>query len=202
MARKQSCIDALRRPSGGPFIDAGYQEVILPSIYEASTFIGKMGEEKEEKMWTFDTRGDNPTRVALVPEITGMIQELWNSGWSKSMKKPTRLFYLSRCYRYDRPQKGRYREFTQFGIELLGNRNPEQEKQEVIDLLDKCLSDLKIPYTLEREIKRGIGYYTEDGFEAESEALGAQRQIAGGGRYAEGIGWAIGVDRVMLLKEG
>lgn len=161
-----------------------------------------MGEEKEEKMWTFDTRGDNPTRVALVPEITGMIQELWNSGWSKSMKKPTRLFYLSRCYRYDRPQKGRYREFTQFGIELLGNRNPEQEKQEVIDLLDKCLSDLKIPYTLEREIKRGIGYYTEDGFEAESEALGAQRQIAGGGRYAEGIGWAIGVDRVMLLKEG
>lgn len=200
MARKQSYIDALLRPCGGPFIDAGYQEVILPSIYEASTFIGKMGEEKEEKMWTFDTRGDTPARVALVPEITGMIQELWNNGWSKSMKKPTRLFYLSRCYRYDRPQKGRYREFTQFGIELLGNKNPEQEKQEVIDLLDRCLKDLEIPYTLEREIKRGIGYYTEDGFEAESETLGAQRQIAGGGRYAEGIGWAIGVDRIMLLK--
>lgn len=185
---------------GGQFIEAGYQEIILPSIWEADTFLGKMGEEKESKMWTFLNKSQDK-KLCLVPEVTGMIQELWNSGWDRTMKKPTKFFYTSRCYRYDRPQKGRYREFTQFGIELLGNKNPESERIEVIELLEKCLSNLKIPYVLCDEIKRGIGYYTEDGFEAECDMLGAQKQIAGGGRYKEGIGWAIGVDRVMLIKK-
>jgi histidyl-tRNA synthetase len=50
-------------------------------------------------------------------------------------------------------------------------------------------------------IKRGLDYYVEDGFELESYLLGAQKQILGGGRYVEGIGWAIGVDRLMLLHD-
>jgi histidyl-tRNA synthetase len=49
-------------------------------------------------------------------------------------------------------------------------------------------------------VRRGIGYYTGDGFEAECASLGAQRQVAGGGRYAEGVGWAVGVDRLLLAK--
>ena len=47
-------------------------------------------------------------------------------------------------------------------------------------------------------MRRGLAYYTEDGFEAGCSRLGAQKQIAGGGRYAEGIGWAIGLDRLAL----
>lgn len=50
-------------------------------------------------------------------------------------------------------------------------------------------------------MKRGLTYYVDDGFEAECEKLGAQKQIAGGGRYAEGIGWAIGVDRLLLATK-
>jgi hypothetical protein len=46
-----------------------------------------------------------------------------------------------------------------------------------------------------------LTYYVEDGFEAEVTSLGAQKQVAGGGRYAEGIGWAIGVDRLMLALQ-
>jgi histidyl-tRNA synthetase len=60
----------------------------------------------------------------------------------------------------------------------------------------------RVPYLLDREVKRGLGYYIEDGFEARSPQLGAQQQIAGGGRYAEGIGWAIGLDRLLLALEG
>jgi histidyl-tRNA synthetase len=45
-------------------------------------------------------------------------------------------------------------------------------------------------------------WLTDRGFEAHSEKLGAQRQIAGGGRYAEGVGWAIGLDRLLLALEG
>ncbi len=48
----------------------------------------------------------------------------------------------------------------------------------------------------------GIGYYVEEGFEAECACLGAQKQVAGGGRYTEGIGWAVGVDRLMLARYG
>lgn len=159
-----------------------------------------MGPEKESKMWTFPNKsGDR--NFCLIPEVTGIIQDLWNSGWDRQLKKPAKFFYVSRCYRYDRPQRGRYREFTQFGIEILGNKNPEQERKDAIELLQKCLSNLNIDFTLCDEIKRGIGYYVDDGFEAECAELGAQKQIAGGGRYKEGIGWAIGVDRCMLVKK-
>jgi histidyl-tRNA synthetase len=51
------------------------------------------------------------------------------------------------------------------------------------------------------KVKRGLGYYVEDGFEVECPNLGAQKQIAGGGRYDCGIGWAIGVDRLLFAME-
>jgi len=55
-----------------------------------------------------------------------------------------------------------------------------------------------VSYQLNDAVKRGLSYYVEDGFEVECEQLGAQKQVAGGGRYAEGIGWAIGVERLLL----
>jgi histidyl-tRNA synthetase len=47
-------------------------------------------------------------------------------------------------------------------------------------------------------VKRGLTYYVEDGFEVERGRLGAQKQVAGGGRYTEGVGWAIGLERLLL----
>ena len=135
--------------------------------------------------------------VCLVPEITGIVQELWRGGWDRRVKRPCRVFYVARCYRYDRPQRGRYREFTQVGIELLGGKAPG-DRREVEDLLRRVLDDTGVAYELDGEVRRGLGYYVEDGFEVRCEALGAQKQIAGGGRYAEGIGWAIGLDRLLL----
>lgn len=143
-------------------------------------------------MWTFKDKGERD--VCLIPEVTGIIQELYHSGWGKTLPKPIKLFYVSRCYRYDRPQKGRYREFTQFGIEILG----KYDQEECINLLIKCLDSFGLRYKFVPSVKRGLTYYTEDGFEVECETLGAQKQIAGGGKYSEGIGWAIGVDRLVL----
>jgi histidyl-tRNA synthetase len=57
-----------------------------------------------------------------------------------------------------------------------------------------------LDYKVNDQVKRGLSYYVEDGFEAECESLGAQKQIAGGGRYADGIGFAFGIDRVLLAK--
>jgi histidyl-tRNA synthetase len=76
-------------------------------------------------MWSFDDKGGRP--VCLIPEVTGLIQELWREKWRRT-NKVKRIFYVSRCYRYERPQAGRYREFTQFGIELLGKMKMDQKK--------------------------------------------------------------------------
>lgn len=142
-------------------------------------------------MWTFLDKGSR--NVCLIPEVTGIIQEMWRKEWNKT-RKSMNLFYISRCYRYERPQMGRYREFTQFGIEQLGVQDSGRSQQ----LLKKCLDKLEVPYEFTDGVKRGMSYYTETGFEASVLSLGAQKQIAGGGVYPEGVGWAIGVDRLML----
>jgi histidyl-tRNA synthetase len=167
--------------------------VILPAIWEQQTFIDKAGPEIVNQMWAFKDKGDRP--VCLIPEVTGLVQETWRDTWSKTCKSK-RIFYVSRCYRYERPQAGRYREFTQFGVELLGDVPGGTE--EVKGLLIAVLDKLGLSYRFSDAVKRGLTYYVEDGFEVECESLGAQKQIAGGGRYAEGIGWAIGVDRLLL----
>lgn len=175
------------------FIEANFEEVFVPAIWEESTFNDKVGKENANMMWRFKDKGDRA--VCLIPEVTGLIQEQWRNDWSKK-SKTRNIFYTARCYRYERPQKGRYREFTQFGIEMLGSNDSTQSKE----LLRKCLTQFDIDWSFNESVKRGLSYYTEDGFEASVNSLGAQKQIAGGGTYAEGVGWAIGVDRLVLAQ--
>lgn len=172
---------------------------MLPALWEQQTFIDKAGPEIVNQMWAFPDRGGRP--VCLIPEATGPVQQLWRDSWSRTWPKPSRIFYVQRCYRYERPQRGRYREFTQLGVELLGGTAPDaavETKQLLLELLDAL--GLR-GFTFSDSVRRGLSYYVEDGFEVEVATLGAQKQVAGGGRYAEGIGWAIGVDRLMLALE-
>jgi histidyl-tRNA synthetase len=187
------------RGYGGCFTDADYEELVVPAIWEEQTFVDKAGPAIVNTMYTFADKANRP--VCLVPEITALIQERWRDDWSRREPRPMRVFYVARCYRYDRPQRGRYREFTQIGVELLGGRAPD-DRREVEELLVAILDDLGVRYTFDRAVQRGLAYYVEDGFEARCAALGAQQQIAGGGRYAEGIGWAIGLDRLVLALTG
>ena len=158
----------------------------------------KAGEEILGQMYAFEDKKGRP--ICLIPEVTAIIQELYKSDWEKTRPKPLRLFYVSRCYRYERPQAGRYREFWQFGVELLGNK--QGDAAEIKDILRGCL-DLfpTVEYNLRDSVRRGLDYYVEDGFEVECPCLGAQKQIAGGGRYDCGIGFAIGLDRLLLAAK-
>lgn len=173
----------------------GYEQIVFPNISELEVFTSKAD---EKTMYTFKDKGDRD--VCLNPEITALVQREYNESWAKTKPKPVRVMYCQRCYRYDRPQAGRYREFLQFGIELLGGKSPE-DKQEVLSVLAVCLESFGINYKFVEKVKRGLGYYVEDGFEVEVEALGAQKQVAGGGRYSEGIGWAIGLERLILSQK-
>jgi histidyl-tRNA synthetase len=172
--------------------EGGYEEIIIPTLWEQQTFIDKAGQEIINQMWAFKDKGNRD--VCLIPEATAPLQEMWRDDWSKRFKE-AKIFYTTKCYRYERPQKGRYREFTQFGIENLGN----YDKDDSIRLLKKCLDNLGcINYDFSDSVKRGLTYYTEDGFEAVCNSLGAQKQLAGGGKYNEGVGWAVGIERLIL----
>lgn len=118
---------------------------------------------------------------------------MWRENWSKT-RKNLKLFYITRCYRYDRPQMGRYREFTQVGVEFLG----PTPKEEVMALLTDLVSSWGDGFVIKESVKRGLSYYVEDGFEVEAPWLGAQKQVVGGGRFKEGIGFALGLDRLDL----
>ncbi|MHA2280171.1 MAG: ATP phosphoribosyltransferase regulatory subunit [Promethearchaeota archaeon] len=175
---------------------AGYSEIIIPSLWEQQTFVDKAGPEIMNQMYAFEDKKGRP--ICLIPEVTAIIQEIWNGGLSKTVKKPHRVFYVNRCYRYEKPQKGRYREFNQLGVEILGGKAP-QDKEEILGILNKCLDITgDFNYNISLSVKRGLDYYVEDGFEVECPDLGAQKQVAGGGRYNEGIGFALGLDRLLL----
>lgn len=176
--------------------ESGYFPFYPSSLSEQDVFTDKAGKEVLGQMYMFKDKGDRD--ICLIPEVTAIIQKVYNEDWIKSKKKPVRLYYLTKCYRYERPQAGRYREFWQFGIELLGG-SKDFDKKEVMDVLEECMTAVgPDDWKLNDSVKRGLDYYVEDGFEVESPSLGAQKQIAGGGRYKEGIGWAIGVDRMMI----
>lgn len=185
-------IDVLRSISKS----SGYKEVVLPLLWETELFVEKSGEDIRKQIYEFEDKAGR--EICLIPEATAIIQKMYKESWDKLYKKPIKLFYVSRCYRYEKPQQGRYREFTQFGVELLGGKNPD-DRQEIDNLVQKMATAIGLSeYNMNSIVKRGLDYYIEDGFEIECNSLGAQKQILGGGRYDGGIGFAWGIDRLLL----
>lgn len=169
-------------------------EVFLPTLAEPALWMERDDFKAEDQMWLFEDRKQRP--VCLIPEATAIIQRQYDEHWEKTKAKPVRVFYETRCYRYERPQAGRYREFTQFGYEILGG-NQEETAEEAEYALRYALERLGLKYEYDNDVTRGLSYYTRNGFEVSCPELGAQKQVAGGGVYKQGVGWAIGVDRLV-----
>lgn len=174
--------------------NAGFSEIIVPAVWEQATFVDKAGPEVLGQMYTFEDKGKRS--LCLAPEVTAIVQETYRERWSKASNEPVKIFYVSRCYRYERPQAGRYREFTQFGVEYLGGEAPAD--YDAVLTLARSMVNSTCRATEALSVKRGLDYYTEPGFEFSVEELGAQKQVAGGGRYASGVGFALGIDRLVL----
>jgi len=90
-----------------------FKEIILPSIEPSQVYIDKAGEEKLGQMYIFKDKRDRD--ICLRSEGTATVQLLANKYWKQ--QKNVKLWYFEKCWRYDRPQAGRYREFYQFGVE-------------------------------------------------------------------------------------
>jgi len=173
----------------------GYQEMMIPVIQLSDTFAKKVGEENNNMMYTFTDRGNRD--ICLAPEYTAVVQQLANETFK--MTKDVKLFYIGECFRGERPQAGRYRQFTQFGVEVI---NPRKDyTDELLEIAKKLIELTTDNYEVNLDATRGLDYYTGGkGFEIACPELGAQKQICGGGSYDGGAGFAIGVDRLILTK--
>jgi histidyl-tRNA synthetase len=281
------------------FSSYGYGEVRTPVLEATELFARSVGETTDivhKEMYTFaDRKGRSLT---MRPENTaGVVRALVEKGL-QDMPRPIRLWYCGEQFRYEQPQKGRFREFRQIGAELLGVSGPEADAELLAMLFDflrrlnfadlsvtlnsvpspdgrqkfaeavrahvrpqaerlgtddrrrleenplrlfdskdpvtrgmlegapksreflddasqahyerlkQLLSVMKIPFTEDATLVRGLDYYTVTVFEVVSRDLGAQDAILGGGRYDNlvadlggpdmpAIGFAIGEDRLL-----
>jgi histidyl-tRNA synthetase len=107
----------------------GYREVVTPLVEPYELLSAKSGEEIRTRMFIFKDLGDRT--VALRPEFTASIARLATSAL-KNEPKPLRVFSVGSVYRYDEPQRGRYREFWQSNFELMGSNNPEADAETIL----------------------------------------------------------------------
>lgn len=176
--------------------ESDFDEIILPSIEPADIYTDKAGQEILGQMYAFpDKKGRD---LCLRPEGTATIQLLADKHFKR--KKNIKLWYFERCWRYERPSLGRYREFFQFGLEYINPTNRTEATNELINIAERMISIQTTNYQLNRSVKRGLNYYTEDGFEISVPGLGTQKQVLGGGAYKQGVGFAIGFDRLILTE--
>lgn len=109
----------------------GYTEVKPPTLERFEIFALKSGEEIRRSMYVFRDKAGR--EVALRPEATASVARIYLRHL-RGHPKPIRLYYIINCFRYEEPQRARYREFWQAGVEHLGTPGIEGDF-EVIKLL-------------------------------------------------------------------
>ena len=104
----------------------GYSEIITPTFEYLDLFTLKSGEGIERELYNFMDKGGRA--MTLRPELTAPVMRLYVNEL-QSFPKPLNLFYFENCFRYERPQKNRFREFWQFGVELIGSEKPDADAE-------------------------------------------------------------------------
>jgi histidyl-tRNA synthetase len=283
---------------------AGYGRIETPVFEDTELFARGVGESTDivqKQMFTFEDQGGRS--LTLRPEATASICRAYLEHGMQKLAQPVKLWTDGPFFRHERPQAGRYRQFTQIDAEAIGSDSPLVDA-ELILLVHDILVELGVPdvrlrlgslgtpatrsayldelraylrahegdlsrevveridvnplrafdadhegtrrvmdeaptllerldeadaehfdavrqlldrngidYQLDPTLVRGLDYYTRTVFEFESERLGAQSGIGGGGRYdglieqlagspTAACGWALGVDRIALALEG
>jgi histidyl-tRNA synthetase len=281
---------------------AGYGPVETPIFEHTELFergVGDTTDVVEKEMFTFEDQGGRS--LTLRPEGTAAVCRAYAEHGMHKLPQPVKLWYWGPFFRYEAPQAGRYRQFTQVGIEALGSDDPSLDAEAVLllaELLERAgargvrvrLSSLGTPetrraysdelrdhlrahedelsedvrvrldrnplrafdsdhpgtraalegaprlldrlsaedaehfaevralldaagqrYEVDGTLVRGLDYYTRTVFEFESEELGAQNALGGGGRYdglvemlggpaTPGVGWAAGIERILMAS--
>lgn len=122
----------------------GYREVSTPDFEHLELFTMKSGDAIIQEMYTFEDKGGR--QMTLRPEVTAAVLRMYiNEG--RVLPKPIRWCYFADCFRYERPQKGRYRQFWQFGVEVIGADTASADA-EVIMLADDVIRSSGVMFDL------------------------------------------------------
>jgi histidyl-tRNA synthetase len=119
----------------------GYEEIVTPVIEQAE-LIERVGEDTDavaKELYRFEDRGGR--QLALRPEATAGVVRAYFEGGLNQGPQPSRLYLIGPMFRYDRPQKGRYRQFFQFNIEAIGSALAALDA-EVIELAREWLREV------------------------------------------------------------
>ena len=157
----------------------GFKRVQTPIFESLDLFTAKSGSGVVKQLYAFQDKSDRA--LTLRPELTAPVMRMISEEMRAS-PKPLRLSYFGQCFRYEESKKGRYREFFQYGVELIGASGYYAEAEVValaVDMLDSCgLVDyeLRIGHVgILKDILTGLGL-SEEG-EPEPPVASAMRLL-------------------------
>jgi len=122
----------------------GFQEIRIPIIESTDIFARSIGETTdivEKEMYTFPDRADRS--ITLRPEGTAPVVRSYIENHLYNLPSPQKFFYSGPMFRYERPQKGRFRQFYQIGVEAFGTAEPKLDA-EIISMLKLFLEKLQL----------------------------------------------------------
>ena len=112
----------------------GFKEFRTPIIEASNLFTRSVGDSSDivrKEMYTFLDKGDRS--ITLRPELTaGVVRSMVNNKLFIEQDYPKKAYYVGPCFRYERPQQGRYRQFNQFGVECVGVNNSYRDSEVII----------------------------------------------------------------------
>ncbi len=122
----------------------GFKEIRTPVIEHTELFergVGDGTDVVQKEMYTFDGKGGRS--ITLKPEGTASVVRSYLENNLYALPQPTKLYYVTGCHRYEKPQAGRLREFHQFGVEAFGAEGPSIDA-EIISLAHTLFSELGV----------------------------------------------------------
>ncbi|MBI3651823.1 MAG: histidine--tRNA ligase [Acidobacteria bacterium] len=126
----------------------GIEEIRTPIIEKLELFERGVGTETDvnKEMFTFETR-EGSERIALRPESTASVVRAYIQNGLFNHTGLTKLYYIGAQFRHERPQKGRYRQFAQLGVEIIGQSDSPAIEAEVFEMLTWFFKELGISDT-------------------------------------------------------
>jgi len=122
----------------------GFGKIDTPAVEEEELFskgVGSSTDIVKKEMYTLKTKGGD--ELALRPEWTAPVVRSYIQNGMASWPQPVKLWYLGPCWRHERPQQDRFRQFWQFGFEILGEKSAVIDAQ-IIQIIYNILKELKL----------------------------------------------------------
>jgi histidyl-tRNA synthetase len=115
----------------------GYVEYETPILEDTGLYLKKSGGELSSQLFRFEDQGGRD--VTLRPEVTASLARI-AAAEQRQYPKPLKWFEIGQCFRYEKPQKGRGREFHQFNVDILGEAGPGADAELIALAIETMLS--------------------------------------------------------------